>query len=454
MPVAERASHLRRKSEPAVKTASSKLITLNIEDFSCIRAAKFELAPVTVLIGPQGSGKSLTIKLFYFFIDIFSRQIVSSERDLDIDEFKRETVRLFKTWFPPGAWGKRRFNITFAAGPYQFRILRRMSKGNVADDVTVTFSDRFKSQYDSLLESYRKNRDQITDRSELLHRSTEASWHIRGRFHAALTSELGPLFIESQTFVPAGRAFFTSIGRLVAAIEQGSSLDPVTIRFAKLFANLRDFASKGALFGRSSSQDNAQRRKMMIDLFGGEIKFERDLEFVETQDGRRVPFTALSSGQQELLPMWLLIDFYAGRQPERDRSSDLFYIEEPEAHLFPEAQSLLVDFLIGHLVSKRARRNLIITTHSPYILAKLNNFLKAGSLGRTRRNAEAVDEIVSREYWLTPKRLKAYSIHDGLMNDLMDEEGLIDARYIDEVSNSVGETFSKLLDIEFPEVGS
>jgi len=52
-----------------------------------------------------------------------------------------------------------------------------------------------------------------------------------------ITTDLKGEFLRSQTFVPAGRAFFTSIGRLVAGFEQAGSLDPVTIKFARLFAN-------------------------------------------------------------------------------------------------------------------------------------------------------------------------------------------------------------------------
>ena len=189
----------------------------------------------------------------------------------------------------------------------------------------------------------------------------------------------------------------------------------------------------------------------MRDLFGGEVKFERDLEYVEAPDGRKVPFAALSSGQQELLPMWLLVDFYTSDSGRTDRGGDLFYIEEPEAHLFPTAQSKLMDFLIGQLVSKRSKRSLILTTHSPYILSKLNTFLKAGSLGRYRKNVEAVSRVVSRDCWLTTRRAKAYAIVDGVLTELIDENGLIDAAYIDEVSEEVSETFSKLLDIQYPD---
>lgn len=427
------------------------LVTLNIDDFSCIKSARFELAPVTVLIGPQGSGKSVTTKLLYFFIDVLTRQYASADRGDDIGEFKKETVRLFKSWFPPAAWGQSRFNISFASGPFAVRVLRRTTKGSPTDDVTITFSEFFKVQYEDLAREYDNFRTSKVKKGSDLHRSTEGSWRIREKSVEQLNKDLDGSFIQFQTFVPAGRAFFTSIGRLVAAVDQGSSLDPVTLRFAKLFASLRDYASRGLRIGGENIDGANRRREVMRELFGGDIKIERETEFVETLDGRRVPFAALSSGQQELLPMWMLIDLYADRATTGDKSGELFYIEEPEAHLFPAAQSILMDFLIGQLVSKRLQRNLILTTHSPYILAKLNNFLKAGSLGKSKRRAQEVAEIVPKECWLTPSRVRAYAMVDGILTNLIDPDGLIDAHYIDSVSDDVGRTFSALLDVEYPE---
>ena len=425
------------------------MTTLTIEDFSCIKSAKFELAPVTVMIGPQGSGKSVTSKLLYFCLDTFQRQYSCAEKGVSIEEFKKETVKQFKVWFPVSAWGENRFNINFVAGPFTVRFLRRMSKGCPVDDLTVTFGEFFHEEYSLLTAEYeRAKSESFEDTGNILRRSAQEIWRVREQSEERLTAALGKEHIQSQTFIPAGRAFFTSIGRLVAAIEQGSSLDPVTIRFAKLFAAIRDIANRGHIYNRRPREQSAARGRVMSDLFGGEIKFERDQEFVETKDGRSIPFTALSSGQQELLPMWLLVDFYSDREMRSD-AGELLYIEEPEAHLFPEAQSVLMDFLIGNLVSKKDNRNLILTTHSPYILAKLNNYLLAGQVGSNLKKSPKVSKVVSKELWLIPSRVKAYAFSKGVLTDIMDGDGLIDAEYIDSVSAEVSETFTELLDIQF-----
>jgi AAA domain, putative AbiEii toxin, Type IV TA system len=430
------------------------MANLIVNDFSCLKHVDFHIAPVTVLIGPQGSGKSVTTKLTYFFYDQLTRQYQSAEKGLDLEEFKKEAARQFRTWFPPAAWGLGRFNINFTAGKFTVRALRRTSKGNLTDDVAITFSDYFNENYKNLLSDLEKARSvEITPSNKRFRHPMEAIWSVRERYEIDAAKNLGSEHVAAQTFVPAGRAFFTSIGKLVAAFDQGSNLDPVTLQFAKLFASLRDRG--GLTFYRPSSasddrEQKASRRLIMNKLFGGDIKFEGDLEFVETKDGRRVPFGALSSGQQELLPMWLLIDYLRDLRWPDTTSGDLVYIEEPEAHLFPSAQSLLMDYLMENVVSVSKNRNLLLTTHSPYILSKLNNYLKAGSLGKKRKYTEDVVKIVNRNCWLTPQRIKAYAIDNGNLVDLIDEDGLIDGAYIDQVSEEVAEQFSALLDIEYP----
>jgi len=194
----------------------------------------------------------------------------------------------------------------------------------------------------------------------------------------------------------------------------------------------------------------------MNELFGGEIKFADDNEYVEAKDGRKIPFSSLSSGQQELLPMWSLLDFFSeqdaygiirGRNSRQRRARDLIYIEEPEAHLFPSAQSILMDFLIGSIASDRSHRSLIITTHSPYIMSKLNVFLKAGQLARRKKRNQDINEIVPRECWLNADSLTASAIVDGRLVNLM-EDGLIDGVYLDKISDEIASQYDMLLEIE------
>lgn len=418
------------------------------------------MAPVNVIIGAQGSGKSVTTKLFYFFSDILSGHLQCAERGDSINEYKKSLTKQFSIWFPPSAWGSGRFNINYYAGDFSVRILRRMSYGTPSDEVAITFSEWFIEQYERAVETFEAARDKLDtslDNANHFSADLDRMWRVREALVRRMSNDLGQEYIGQQTFIPAGRAFFTSIGKLVAGFENAGALDPVTVKFARLFASLRDRNSaRGRTYINRYGPDYVARRKVFMDkLFGGEINFDAEFEFVETEDGRKIPFSSLSSGQQELLPMWSLIDYFGQmdalrreRKSATRRAQELVYIEEPEAHLFPSAQSLLMEFLIGSIVSERNHRSIIITTHSPYIMGKLNVFLKAGQLARRKKKNQEINDIVPRECWLNESQLSAVAIEDGHMVNLIDDDALIDSTYLDGISEEISREFSALLNIE------
>jgi hypothetical protein len=97
-----------------------------------------------------------------------------------------------------------------------------------------------------------------------------------------------------------------------------------------------------------------------------------------------------------------------------------------------------------------------ITTHSPYILASFNNLIKAGNIVKQNPSLkEAVCEKIPESMHIDVERFSAYSLEDGKAVNIIDEEtNLISADAIDDVSESIMETFNALLDIEFEGNGS
>ncbi len=120
-------------------------------------------------------------------------------------------------------------------------------------------------------------------------------------------------------------------------------------------------------------------------------------------------------------------------------------VEEPEAHLYPEAQKLFVD-LIG-LYSASQDNQWIITTHSPYILSALNNLLYAHRIGT--KKPQKVGDIIDRSLWIDPGRLQVFTVADGLLTSIMDEEvQLIKSEEIDSASATINKAYDKLFDLD------
>jgi AAA15 family ATPase/GTPase len=435
-PAAQHAQYFRSILD---QTAILKMRTLTVENFSCINSATLEIDKLTVIIGPQASGKSVLVKLCYFCLDIGLSQYSALLRRENIDKFTNSIKERFTDWFPITAWGNGKFKITFFAGEYSITITRKSYKGVIGDDFRIKFSDQFVTAYTECLKNAEKQTG--TPSHHEVSYEVENDWRVRELSATSYKRLLGKDHVQYQAFIPAGRSFFTSVGKAIAAFEQGRVLDPLILRFGRMYTAYKDRPMR---YFEEKTEEKEHRKAIestMAQLLGGNFKRDGEKEFVQSHDGRKIPLSALSSGQQELLPIVTVLPWFSG-----ERNAALCYIEEPEAHLFPSTQSLLVQALViaAHSTS------LIITTHSPYVITKINNLLKAGSLGRKQNQVlrKQLEQLIPRRAWLTPRSVRAYAMKDGALASILGDDGLIDADYLDSISCDLSHEFSSLLELE------
>lgn len=121
-------------------------------------------------------------------------------------------------------------------------------------------------------------------------------------------------------------------------------------------------------------------------------------------------------------------------------------LEEPEQNLFPNSQKTMMEDLLEFLNTSK-ENNLIITTHSPYILETINNCIYAAAL--SEKNIESNDILPSKQQ-ISYSNVSAYKIHDGIAESIkIDELKQIDPAEIDSCSVSINEVYSKLSDREY-----
>ena len=422
---------------------------LTVRDFSCIESAVLDLSRLTVMIGPQASGKSVLSKLVYFFQNVINVQVTGLDIETDYVSFQERVASDFKKWFPVSAWGSKKFHIEFESGPITITIDRKKSYRKPSEGFYINFSPFFTTLFDetarlaqSALQTIERGRDMHT------YVRWEATWQIQRDTRISLASNLGKEYVSHQMFIPAGRAFFTTFGKAIAAFAEGGLLDPATLAFGRYWAQVRD----NDIISYESHEFSTTHAKLMKEIFGGELKVDRDFEYVLSEDGRKVPISALSSGQQELLPLWMTIERYFRDTDTEPGDSSMMYIEEPEAHLFPHAQSMLVEYLTSKLYSvPKTNRRMLITTHSPYVLAKLNNLLKASIIARraSKEQVAAIARVYPRVSWLRSGDMNAYAIVDRNLINLRGDDDLINADYLDRVSDEIMNQYSKLIDIQY-----
>lgn len=120
-------------------------------------------------------------------------------------------------------------------------------------------------------------------------------------------------------------------------------------------------------------------------------------------------------------------------------------IEEPEAHLFPEAQKEISGLIA--LMSNMKRSQVIITTHSPYILASINNLILAHKVGKTNR--KEVNRKIDKHLWLDGSKVFAAFVEKGEVKDIMDSElEIVQQEHIDTASSLINEEFDFLFQLE------
>lgn len=121
-------------------------------------------------------------------------------------------------------------------------------------------------------------------------------------------------------------------------------------------------------------------------------------------------------------------------------------IEEPELNLFPTTQVKLLYYLLARI--NHTRDNLLITTHSPYILYALNNCMLASLAAAS--DSDTVESIVdiSKASWLSPKNVSVWELANGSIRNektIQDEQGLIRDNYFDRIMKNVMVDFRNLL---------
>lgn len=398
---------------------------LTVRNFSVIKEAELEFGKITVLIGPQASGKSLLCKLAYF---LSRESIMIAEGRIsagsDFSAFEKAVKKEFEEWFPRSGWGKQSWTISFESESYK---VTAFWGGNPTEELSVSFCEEFRTVY-SESQTYTYPDSQFWPAYRLRGLAGQGVW-------------------DRTTYIPSERTYFVDTSKDYKPLV--SDPEPIVKEFALLYSNARD--------------PKASRPRMQRYL-GGMLEQGEDEWHFAFEDGRVVSLGKLSSGSKELLPLFCVLEMYEQQRPstkaqinsgiasEDSYRTDDFYIEEPEGHIFPETQREIVQYFAELANSTALNTRITITTHSPYILSAFNNLLQAWQVGATGSDQvrKEVAGVIDEHYWIDPKDFRAYSIHNGKLESIMDKEThLINGAYLDSVSNDIGSQFDELLRIGY-----
>lgn len=172
----------------------------------------------------------------------------------------------------------------------------------------------------------------------------------------------------------------------------------------------------------------------------------------------KIPDIRLSesaSGYQSVVPIHVVVDFFTFQENvlldvealSTPGTYTIFLIEEPELNLYPTAQKGLISYLVDRC--NQVADELLITTHSPYVLSSLNILLLAYKVWQKHPGKEAeIAAIVPKESWLNPEEFAAYYVADGTVRSIIGEgTGLISENELDDVSEDLAGEQDALMNI-------
>jgi hypothetical protein len=129
-----------------------------------------------------------------------------------------------------------------------------------------------------------------------------------------------------------------------------------------------------------------------------------------------------------------------------ENSQSLVVIEEPESHLYPDAQKQVVELIA--FVFNVLKCDFIVTTHSPYVLAFVNNLLYANELSKGA-SVRQVGSVVPRDYWINAGDVAGYFVDQGQACPMLDRDvPALKWELLDHASDEINDLFNKMLDIE------
>ncbi len=425
---------------------------LIIDNFAGLKHVEIDLKKINVFIGPQATGKSVTAKLAYFFKRLPSEILIHSMQK-EAKAFRDEQIEKFCQFFPLRSLSDTPFTIGYYCGEE----FAEVSGARNGSPLGIGF--RFSGSYDDLATKF----------SELMRPSSPGATHedrvderlkaylqARSYFSDLASGRHLSGFNLEQLFVPSGRSFFAFLLRRVfSVLSAEGTLDPFIVEFGRQYES-----SKEMWWATETNARDWRQRKypelvsLVNEIVGAEYVREGAEDFVRTGDGRLVQLTNASSAQQEALPltMVLAVAGYTNPIDTYIENTNTCYIEEPEAHLYPNTQKLVVELVSVVFNSRDKRYQFLITTHSPYILTAFNNLMEAGKIAEELAgNADALKKlhaIVPASRIISPKDVAAYYFDKGGAESIIDEEGLIRFDQIDSVSEDISIQFGKLLDIE------
>ena len=438
-----------------------KRAKLIVKNFGPLKDIEIEVREMVTFIGAQASGKSTLAKLLSIFEDEGFRRddIISFEDELKkyniLSYLKKDTIINYSN----NKIGESPFEFSFKENKFEKNnILFTLSlvknlKDKLNEELIKGFKDLIATHLNLHHLIYRKDFFQLFKTFEQQNMFKKfLKLNIRNQ---KISSKEIDKILEITGETPNQEALINLSENIFKIFPDIYLFDSIYVPAERNFLHLIAENTLGLINNNvqipkhllNSGQDYEKAiqtiKELPLSIIDKKIKYKREgkTSYIYHNKTEKVDLLESASGLQSVIPILLLVEYSKSLKNEYNFN---FVVEEPELNLYPKAQHELIKYLVKNCLFDK--KNLIITTHSPFVLASINNLLLAFDKGKTK--PKEVNKIIKKESWLDPKNFIAYELKNGKAKKIMDDKlGQINENMIDTVSDSFSEEFDKLLDL-------
>lgn len=423
---------------------------IKIDKLGPITHCEMKVQPMTILTGPQGAGKSTIAKAIYFFKmfkliavqqiqkERFARSFTQLKNTLN-HQIMTELRTVFLQEFG-STWGMSKdLCLYYEFCEKDWIELTLVSDKNNPNYIWIKFSNHLSN----LIKKWEKeflSTNEFIDVEEVKN---------------VIETDLNDNY--EVVYIPAGRSMMTLLSNQMNYIY--STMDDVQKRMIDYCTkNYLEMTMKlGPMFQKNRKEmiddvyqtlkNNRNKevlvcaQQMMKNILNGEYFYSDGGERLVIENGEKyVKINFASSGQQESVWILNILFYYLLYAKET-----YVIIEEPESHLFPDAQKQISEF-IGLFYNQN--NQVLITTHSPYVLGSFNNMFYADKIGR--KHILGIENVIDPKIWIDNEKMQSYFVAKGTLESCKDIElGGIKNEVIDDVSGVINDDFDKLLELYY-----